>query len=86
MNQDINEEDETRLPLPANWVRLFNADSKNYYKNLSSGIESEEHPFILSALIAARKMKLEPGWVVREASLEDGTIDYFYCNPTLGIL
>ena len=30
-------------------------------------------------------MKLEPGWVVREATLEDGTVDYFYCNPTLGI-
>ena len=83
---DLTEEEEIELPLPNSWIRTFNAVAGNVmYKNLSTGVESEEHPFVLQALNAARKLPLPANWVVKEARLSDGTIDYFYCNPSLGL-
>jgi len=61
--QDISDEEETLLPLPINWIRLLRSDSKKpFYKNVQTNVVSEEHPFILNALIAARNLTLSPGW------------------------
>lgn len=84
MYSDLSEEEEAQLPLPPNWVRTVTASIGNIvYKNLKTGAESDEHPFVLQAMNAARKLPLPVGWSVQEARLSDGSIDYFYCNKTL---
>lgn len=78
---DFSEEEESSLPLPANWVRMIDTTGNLIYKHLSSGNLAEEHPFILQGLDVARKLPLPKGWVVKETTLSGGVKDYFYCNP-----
>ena len=61
--KDISLEEEANLPLPRDWTRTMrislndggdNPRSETIYKNLSSGLESEEHPFLLKAMNIAR--------------------------------
>lgn len=62
--KDISLDEEATLPLPAQWLRSMKisfgegGDSSNkteiVYRNTVSGLESEEHPFVVKALNAAR--------------------------------
>jgi len=64
MMKDISLEEEANLPLPKDWIRTMrmslnesgadNLPSETIYKNLTSGLESEEHPFLLKAMNIAR--------------------------------
>jgi hypothetical protein len=91
MITDISPEEEGQLPLPKGWIRsISNNNSKTevagsfFYKDLGTGNESQEHPFITQALNAARKRDLPDGWVVQNAKFDDGSFDYFYCNSSIG--
>lgn len=86
MFDDLQDDEEALLPLPEHWIRSFNVLGENVvYKNIRMGLESEEHPLVLQAINAARKRSLPDGWSVKEALLSDGSLDYFYCNPSLGL-
>ena len=85
MPKDISESEEAHLPLPDGWIKILRVNSGLVYKDAATNNESDEHPFILEALNAARKLKLPVGWAVKEAMLEDGAYDYYYANAELGI-
>ena len=82
---DISAEEERILPLPKNWIRVMKPDGTARYKSTVTVVESEEHPYIVQSLNAARKCPLPPGWVVKETVSGDGSSDYYYCNPSLGL-
>ena len=82
---DISAEEERSLPLPKNWIRVIRADGSTLYKSTVTVVESEEHPYVVQALNAARKCPLPTGWVVKETTSTDGRSDYYYCNPYLGL-
>ncbi len=83
--RDITDLEVSQLPLPENWTKFIRVHSKTRYKNVVSGIETDEHPYMQEALNAARRRKLPPGWSVKEAMLDDGSYDYYYSNPELGV-
>jgi len=82
---DITDEEEEALPLPVQWTRGMDLSGDVKYKNLKFGSESEEHPFIIQALNAARRLPLPPGWVVKKTLTEDGEEDFYFCEPESGL-
>jgi hypothetical protein len=61
--QDISIGDEEQLPLPEGWIRSMKislsegglpTNSDLIYKNVNTGQESDEHPYIVKALNLAR--------------------------------
>ena len=62
---DLTDEEEDALPLPIQWTRGMDLSGDVKYKNLKFGSESEEHPYIIQALNAARKLPLPDGWTVK---------------------
>jgi len=86
MPSDITEEEEAMLPLPDHWARQYSSSLHQViYRNLNTGVESLEHPYILQAMSSARKQPLPPNWLVKEVKLANGDIDYFYSNSVLNI-
>lgn len=77
---DLSEEEESNLPLPKNWIRTIDTYGNSQYRDVRSGVQSEEHPYIIQALDAARKLSLPSGWTVKEAYGDSGEKDYFYFN------
>jgi hypothetical protein len=82
---DITDEEEANLPLPDNWLRIVDINGYITYKDTRLNVETEEHPYIHRALMAARKIPLPTGWFVKEMIQSDGEIDIFYCNSQFGI-
>lgn len=62
--QDLSLDEESKIPLPENWIRTMKAslrhgnndDDSNIvvYQDLKSGLETEEHPIISKALHTVR--------------------------------
>ena len=73
------------MPLPEGWIKVLRVNSGIVYKDTYNNNESEEHPYILEALNAARKLELETGWTVKEAMLEDDSFGFSYFNAELGL-
>ena len=83
---DITKDEEAQLPLPDNWASQYSSSlNQVIYRNVNTGVESFEHPYILQAMSAARKQPLPPDWLVKEIKLANGSIDYFYSNSVLNI-
>lgn len=83
---DITKDEEAQLPLPDNWASQYSSSiNQVIYRNVNTGVESFEHPYILQAMSAARKQPLPPDWLVKEVKLANGSIDYFYSNSVLNI-
>lgn len=61
--RDISLEEEAALPLPSDWARTMklslghggdSSEVDTVYRNIVTGIESEEHPLLVKALNLAR--------------------------------
>ena len=97
--KDLSSVEEDALPLPRYWERVQSASmttggvdsggghsvisKKFFYRNISTGLESFEHPYIHEASETARAMKLSDIWLVKEAVGDDGESDYYYYNSDL---
>jgi hypothetical protein len=60
---DLSPDDEKNLPLPQNWVRTSKISLNSsggtineglHYKNIRTGLETEDNPFIIQALNSAK--------------------------------
>jgi hypothetical protein len=90
---DLTDTEEEALPMPDQWTRGMDLSGEVKYKNLKFGSESEEHPYIIQALNAARRQPLPAGWTVQK-TLEGegegegeggGEEDYFFFEPSSGL-
>lgn len=90
-------EEEARLPLPKDWLRVVKVvtdpdTKKNYskkiYRNINYGQELEEHPLIVRANTIAKRQPLPFGWTIQEDKSNNNSLnlsDIFYHNATLRI-
>ena len=82
--KDISKEEEECLPLPPGWIRISDSNNSRSYRDIRSGDEIEEHPYILQASAFARR-SIPEGWIIKEVSLTNGNKDIFYCHPRWGV-
>jgi hypothetical protein len=86
MEMDLTEAEEGHLPLPKAWVRALSAASNDLmYRNVSTGMEVMDHPYIIAATNAAKKLRLPDSWSAKVVTMDDGTEDVFYRNERAGI-
>lgn len=71
--------------MPEQWTRGMDLSGEVKYKNLKFGSEAEEHPYIIQALNAARRLPLPAGWSVKKTLTEEGEEDYFFCHEAMGL-
>ncbi|RYG62892.1 hypothetical protein EON64_17035, partial [archaeon] len=85
--RDISSEEESRIPLPPDWIRTMRivANNKNerIYRNLKTSQEMNDHPILIQALSMVKNKPLPYGWSEQETTLENGQIDRFYYSPDL---
>ena len=78
---DLSDAEEAMLPLPETWMTHSSLDNdSHHYRNVDTGIHSDEHPFIVTATNMARRLPLPPGWVAKVVDLDDGSKDVFYMS------
>lgn len=93
--QDLSEEEEAQIPLPAGWIQTIKFDhdhksgtklTRKTYCNSTAGYEQDTHPVVAKALRQAKKLSLPHDWsLLSRPSTDGGGEDTLYVNADRNI-
>lgn len=86
--RDISPDEESRLPLPPEWIRAFKVSGKGpvkVYRHSRTGQEMHEHPILLQALTMTKRRPLPFGWSVIDTPTRSGEVQRSYFNADMNL-